>query len=155
MRTNIKMRVTPEQSKKVQEIVVANGGRWMDDYRRPEYIGLRITKQKCLHEITNDSWEFWNSTEEVDADLFIRTNGTCEKEPISNCPECGSGDVEYCQISKRFYCNECKYWQAINYGTKADAIRKWNKLSQKEEPHAELKRKHNEKKSQTLRKAIR
>jgi hypothetical protein len=28
MKTNIKMRVTPEQSKKVQEIVFTNGGKW-------------------------------------------------------------------------------------------------------------------------------
>ena len=81
MKTNIKMRVTPEQSKKVKEIVFANGGRWVDDCRYQKYIGLRITKHNYLHEITcEDAFEFWNMTKEVDADLFIRTNGTCEEE---------------------------------------------------------------------------
>jgi len=143
MKTNIKMRVTPEQSKKVQEIVFANN----DEYEHIDYQIEFIWIEPDLTVLYsyNELFYMKERSEEVDADLFIRTNGTCEEEPhIENCPECGSGDVEYCQISKRFYCNECKYWQPINYGTKADAIRKWNELSQKEEPHAELKRKYEE-----------
>lgn len=46
---------------------------------------------------------------------------------ICRCPQCGSGDVKFCNISVRPYCNECKYWAPMHFGTKADAITRWNK----------------------------
>lgn len=50
------------------------------------------------------------------------------EKDIMCCPNCGSGDVNYCSISVRPYCNECKYWGSVNWnGTKHDAIKKWNK----------------------------
>ena len=75
MKTNIKMRVTPEQSKKVYKIA-----------------GYSIlTERKGNHYVFVDSYGniSWDDIEygekhhfiEVDADLFIRTNGTCEEEP--------------------------------------------------------------------------
>lgn len=45
---------------------------------------------------------------------------------IQKCPNCGSGDVEFCHISVRPYCRECNHWGAVNFGTKGDAIREWN-----------------------------
>ena len=36
---------------------------------------------------------------------------------ILPCPECGSFDVEFCEISVRPYCVECSFWHEINYGT--------------------------------------
>ncbi len=48
-------------------------------------------------------------------------------ELIKQCPECGSGDVHFCQISVRPYCNECNYWAAINFGSKEEAIKSWNR----------------------------
>lgn len=48
-------------------------------------------------------------------------------ELIKECPECGSGDVRFCTISVRPYCNECKYWAPVNFGTAEEAIERWNK----------------------------
>lgn len=48
-------------------------------------------------------------------------------EPIRLCPECGSGDVRFCSISARPYCNDCKYWGPVNFGRVEDAIAQWNK----------------------------
>lgn len=85
MKTNIKMRVTPEQSKKVQEIVFANGVEWIDGSTEEEHFNnpfLYITYNSSL--MYGDDLDSFNSDglyEEVDADLFIRTNGTCEEEP--------------------------------------------------------------------------
>jgi len=55
-----------------------------------------------------------------------------EQELICTCPECGSNDVKFCNISVRPYCHECNYWSPINFGTKQDAIRIWNKKLQKD-----------------------
>lgn len=86
IKTNIKMRVTPEQSAKVQEICFKNGINWgfPDDtimYEDEPYIF--IGKENCLSwlgENQNDS--FMKAEEdEIDPELFIRTNGSCvEKE---------------------------------------------------------------------------
>lgn len=49
------------------------------------------------------------------------------------CPECTSGDVEFCNISVRPYCRECNHWSPVNFGTADDAINAWNsKLNKKE-----------------------
>lgn len=49
-----------------------------------------------------------------------------QREGLKNCPQCGSGDVRFDEISVRPYCLECKYWPPVNFGTKSDAIKKWN-----------------------------
>jgi len=79
MKTNIKMRVTPEQSKKVQEIVFAKN----DEY---EYIDYQIEFIWIEPDLTvsysyDESFYVEERSEEVDANLFISTNGTCEEEP--------------------------------------------------------------------------
>jgi hypothetical protein len=81
MKTNIVMKVTPEQSRKVQEIAIAQGANW---YRRKtikntDMEQLFIEVDKLL--TANGSWADHQAAryEEVDAELFIRTNGTCEE----------------------------------------------------------------------------
>ena len=74
IKTNIKMRVTPEQSRKVQEICFKNGFAWATSGKRfqDSYEWIFIDKEKlyCYSSLI---------TEEVSADLFIKTNGTCEE----------------------------------------------------------------------------
>lgn len=50
---------------------------------------------------------------------------------IRLCPRCGSGGVQWCQISVRAYCHECKTWAPVNYGTEADGVRVWNRMVEK------------------------
>ena len=80
MKTNIKLRVTPEQSKAVQKICFANSIQWLtDDTNIPKYLEapyLFIESDRIWYrEITNHNKGY----AEVDADLFIRTNGNCEE----------------------------------------------------------------------------
>ena len=88
IKTNIKMRVTPEQSKKVQEICFENGIEWgftgsiVVSTDEP----LLFIKKGGLSCVGISQEEFFNnaSCEEVSAELFIRTNGTCiEKEEFT------------------------------------------------------------------------
>lgn len=47
------------------------------------------------------------------------------------CPNCGSGDVRFEEISCRPYCNDCHQLGSINItGRKQDAIDKWNAESE-------------------------
>ena len=84
MKTNIKLRVTPEQSKAVQKICFANGIDWSARENKishtvAEYLFIEPTRI-WFRGITdhNKGSETLGYTE-VDADLFIRTNGTCEE----------------------------------------------------------------------------
>ena len=96
IKTNIKMRVTPEQSKKVQEICFENGIFWNTSTRKD----VLDTRGKFLYienTITHDvPWEngndiiemedFFKKNDllEINPDFFIRTNGTCiEKEEFT------------------------------------------------------------------------
>lgn len=82
IKTNIKMRVTPEQSKKVQEICFENGvlnyghSNILQDYDR-----LTISDEMIIGMQKDSLIEYYNrlNCEEIDADLFIKTNGTCEE----------------------------------------------------------------------------
>lgn len=82
MKTNIRMKVTPEQSRKVQEICFKNNITWnglkaLDHLREP----FLYIHESTLGYDSKISEYFFNShyNEEIDADLFIRTNGTCEE----------------------------------------------------------------------------
>lgn len=84
MKTNIKLRVTPEQSEAVQKICFANGVFFMGakdkiSYTSAEYLFIdhdRIWyRDYAEHNIGAQTLRYT----EVDADLFIRTNGTCEE----------------------------------------------------------------------------
>ena len=84
MKTNIKLRVTPEQSEAVQKICFANDFTWLYNPQnialtgigdhflgiKSDYTLLAAGSKTCFTEWLLD---------EVDADLFIRTNGTCEE----------------------------------------------------------------------------
>ena len=81
MKTNIKLRVTPEQSKAVQNICfnnkiywAATGSNFEEDNVR--YIFIDIDVMTLTYEST---FFHKHKFEEIDADLFIRTNGTCEE----------------------------------------------------------------------------
>ena len=89
IKTNIKMRVNPEQSVKVQEICFENGINWgySDDIVKYEDEPYIIIEKKngllWLGEHQNDSF-MRTEEEEIDPELFIRTNGTCiEKEEFT------------------------------------------------------------------------
>lgn len=86
IKQNIKMRVTPEQSAKVQEICFENGIVW-------EMGGNRVRHEEQNYLFINDKYITFGETyeyfeehdvKEIDADLFIRTNGTCEEESTLN-----------------------------------------------------------------------
>ncbi len=89
IKTNIKMRVTPEQSKKVQEICFKNGIDWgfseaIVKYEDEPYIF--IGKKRSLSWLGEDQKDIFNECkeEEIDPELFIRTNGSCiEKEEFN------------------------------------------------------------------------
>lgn len=80
IKTNIKMRVTPEQSIKVQEICFANNIFWLSgkDTFLEDDINPYIMVRDYISHTDDKKWFNSRSTlEEVDVDLFIRTNGTC------------------------------------------------------------------------------
>ena len=89
MKTNIKMRVTPEQSEAVQKICFANDiqpwGLTDKVVRNLDQAFISISKDKILgkynYALGDNKFYFWDKDEnkEVDTDLFIRTNGTCEE----------------------------------------------------------------------------
>lgn len=82
IKTGIKIRVTPEQSKKIQEICFKNGISWGFTSNKIVFTDepfLFINKDATLDFTDKDSELFFNtdSMEEVSAEFFIRTNGTC------------------------------------------------------------------------------
>lgn len=84
IKTNIKMRVTPEQSEAVQKICFANGiffniAHDKISYTEAEY--LFIERDKIWYRNYSDhNTAACKGYTEVDASLFIRTSGTCVKE---------------------------------------------------------------------------
>ena len=98
MKTNIKLRVTPEQSKAVQKICFNNkiywsitGSNFKEDNVRYIFIYIDVMT------LTDESTFFHkHKLEEIDADLFIRTNGTCV-EPEETTIE---ATIEECQFEK-------------------------------------------------------
>lgn len=103
MKKNIKMRVTPQQSEKVQEICFNNGIQWgsacfnKSNLDKP-YIYI-YNKEICYG--IKKSFFMRHLNEEIDADLFIRTNGTCEEisyEGLSKIKAASEGkSTEYLQ----------------------------------------------------------
>ena len=80
IKTNIKLRVTPEQSEAIQKICFANNTSEEKelklDFLDAPYLFISNWEVSYTHNTV-----FYNKQkeEEVDADLFIRTNGTCEE----------------------------------------------------------------------------
>lgn len=104
MKTNIKMRVTPEQSKRVQEICFKNNIAWhgvkaFNHLRQPYiYVYGNTLGYDC-----KESIRYFRNHEnkEIDADLFIRTNGTCEEDTFNELFEKVSERVNDFQIGNR------------------------------------------------------
>ena len=76
---NIKLKVTPEQSRKVQEICFSKGIGWwaagaIVSYTDAPY--LYITNGRSLTYGHDYRFFLTNRREEMDANLFIQTNGT-------------------------------------------------------------------------------
>ena len=84
MKINIKLRVTPEQSEAVQKICFANGIKWTADtakisYTAAEYLFIEPTRIWYSDYSDHNKGIETKGYTKVDADLFIRTNGTCEE----------------------------------------------------------------------------
>ena len=77
MITNIKLKVTPEQSRRVQKIAFKNGVYWSTrnvvSYENKPYLYIR--RGYISHGTELSTYENSNF-EEMDANLFIQTNGT-------------------------------------------------------------------------------
>ena len=89
IKTNIKMRVTPEQSAKVQKICFKNGIEWVSGENKAIYIKepfITISSEKDIRWIGKDRESIFIEAKEkeIDPELFIRTNGSCiEKEEFT------------------------------------------------------------------------
>ena len=89
IKTNIKMRVTPEQSAKVQEICFNRGFEWVSGEKKAIYINepfITISSEKDIRWIGKDRESIFIEAKEkeIDPELFIRTNGSCiEKEEFT------------------------------------------------------------------------
>lgn len=79
IKTAIKMRVTPEQSQKVQEICFENGIKWLKstEIKHLDKPFIYINLSKYLGYSDDDKYFDEDDNEEVSAELFIKTNGTC------------------------------------------------------------------------------
>ena len=76
---NIKLKVTPEQSRKVQEICFSKGIVWGSTGNTVSYADasyLYITNGRSLTYGRDYHFFLTNRREEMDANLFIQTNGT-------------------------------------------------------------------------------
>ena len=83
IKTNIKMVVTPEESKQVQEICFANGISWSNrvyevQHLTREYLFIKDIISWGTMQVTYKD----KNLEEVNASFFIRTQGTCVEETL-------------------------------------------------------------------------
>ena len=89
IKTNIKMRVTPEQSVKVQEICFNKEIEWVSGEINAIYTNepfITISSEKDIRWIGKDRESIFIEAKEkeIDPELFIRTNGSCiEKEEFT------------------------------------------------------------------------
>ena len=89
----------------------------------------------AMREVVEAAREWnWNPSvpnEETMIDVIMAYDAKVKEHPatgklIKICPECGGGDVRWCSISVRPYCNDCSHWAPVNLGTAQDAIDAWN-----------------------------
>ena len=86
------MRVTPEQSVKVQKICFKNGIEWRCSKPKSKtltcnepFIFVKEDKYLTWLAKEQESWFTKAGEEEIDAELFIRTDGSCiEKREVRN-----------------------------------------------------------------------
>lgn len=81
IKMGIKMRVTPEQSEIVQKLCFENGIEWLKstEIKHLDKRCIYINLSKYLGYSDDDKYFDEDDNEEVSADIFIRTNGTCEE----------------------------------------------------------------------------
>ena len=87
IKTNIKMRVTPEQSAKVQEICFENGINWKDVDNTIQHTDkpyLFISNNKSISYSFYEAVFIEDEFKEIDPELFIRTNGSCIENLYKN-----------------------------------------------------------------------
>ena len=82
IKTNIKMMVTPEESKQVQEICFANGIFWNATRAQVSHLEQKYLYIFDPYITFGETLNFFkeHSGEEVSAELFIKTQGTCVEE---------------------------------------------------------------------------
>ena len=83
IKTGIKMKLNPEQSRKVQEICFENDIGWRSGKGDVQFIDkpFLFIDENISFMYEEEAEDFLKEeNEEVDADLFIRTNGTCIEE---------------------------------------------------------------------------
>ncbi|MGD8305036.1 MAG: hypothetical protein PVF17_00145 [Ignavibacteria bacterium] len=127
MKTNIVMRVTPEQSRKVQEIAIARGANWYGrsgiEYTKFEQLFINFDKSLEANKIYLDPY---GEYEEVDADLFIRTNGTCEERQPEQGEEIMVWNTDETKAVKREFISMTKDGkQFICHSRDGDNVRSW------------------------------
>ena len=120
VKTNIKIRVTAEQSVRVQEICFKNGIKW-------SFSGCDISHidKPYLFILDDNSLAFgidyrdfeYDPKEKVSADLFIRTNGLCEE--IESVPTINKSLDNIVDEAIEEVTNE-EYDNSINNGGKTD-----------------------------------
>ena len=90
IKRNIKIVVTPDESKQVQEICFANGIGWKIgifevQHLHSKYLFINkayLTSSMIIQYCDTEELFKVKRNEEVDATLFIRTNGTCVEETL-------------------------------------------------------------------------
>jgi hypothetical protein len=143
MKTGIKMRVTPEQREAVISIANAHG------LIRLSYSGTEGDFVVLYPKNDGDGFAIWDTRylsfenhhyEEVDPELFIRTNGTCDKEfpPLEDIGlYCGAANL----LALHFDSQEQEY-EVYKAAYQDGANISWQ-LKQKD-PHAELRKEFEE-----------
>ena len=131
MKTNIKMRVTPEQLEKICKIV---GEGWL--YFKSAIYMYIFNDGSVEVSYSKENWNKYN-LREIDADLFIRTNGTCEENTFNELFEKVSERVNDFQIGNRIEPLD-KYAELENKLKKKNEILKKARIkrkNQREELH--------------------
>lgn len=81
MKTNIKMRVNPEQSRRVQEICFSKNIMWAQSRDTVKLIDrpFLYIYEGYISSCDSEAHFKISTPKEIDADLFIKTNGSCEE----------------------------------------------------------------------------
>ena len=103
IKQNIKMRVTPEQSVKVQEICFKNGIYWIVSGKVIKHTDkLFLDIEEALSYAENEYVFNTRPSKEIDANLFIRTNGTCEDATLNEV-NIDFKDEEHIKLEKKVF----------------------------------------------------
>ena len=141
MKRNIKMRETLEQSIKIQEICFENGIIWTHKVRQLTNLHVPFLfickKEGICATLDIECYNSHTEYQEIDADLFIRTDGTCEENTFNELFEKVSKRVNDFQIGNRIEPLD-KYAELENKLKKKNEILKKARIkrkNQREELH--------------------